>query len=78
MAGAPLLGDRRYGGPTSVALDGGRVLGVTRIALHSACLRVDPLLAVVAPVPRELSEWWEQLGGSPAAWPSAQDLLGTP
>lgn len=75
MAGAPLLGDRRYGGPSSLCLDDGRVLGITRIALHSACLRVDPLLAVVAPVPRQLSDWWAELGGSPSAWPSAPSLL---
>jgi 23S rRNA-/tRNA-specific pseudouridylate synthase len=67
-AGAALLGDRLYGGPTSVVVADGRVRAVERIALH--CARVElPALSAVAPVPAELRGLWLELGGSDDDWP---------
>ncbi len=69
-AGAPLLGDRAYGGPARLTLPGGRVLALGRVALH--CGRVAACgLDVVAPLPPELAAWWTALSGEPAAWDSA-------
>ena len=69
-AGAPLLGDRAYGGPPRITLATGRVIALARIALH--CARVSvPGLAVEAPLPPELSETWSALGGDPPAWDTA-------
>ncbi len=74
-AGAPLLGDRAYGGPTRVTLPGGRVLEPGRIALHAARVVVPReggksagSLVLSAPVPAELASLWSALGGEPAAW----------
>jgi 23S rRNA pseudouridine1911/1915/1917 synthase len=39
-AGAPLLGDRTYGGPSRVTLPSGRVIALDRIALHAARVSV--------------------------------------
>src|ERR1700689_2759634 len=56
-SGAPLIGDRAYGGPVRMTLAGGRVLGVQRIALHAARVvvpdRRGQSLAIVSPVPGE-------------------------
>jgi 23S rRNA-/tRNA-specific pseudouridylate synthase len=66
-AGMPLVGDRDYGGPNRIALDDGGMIAVSRIALH--CARVAALgLEARAPVPKELTEPWLALGGSPEAW----------
>jgi 23S rRNA pseudouridine1911/1915/1917 synthase len=74
-AGAPLVGDRDYGGPTRIVLPTGRVLSLSRIALHCAKV-VLPLAAgksvtVVAPIPGELASLWDALGGSREAWDRA-------
>jgi 23S rRNA pseudouridine955/2504/2580 synthase/23S rRNA pseudouridine1911/1915/1917 synthase len=71
-AGAPLLGDRAYGGPARVTLPTGRVLEPGRIALHAALVVVPrgggaPLVAA-SPIPVELTSLWSALGGDPAAW----------
>jgi RluA family pseudouridine synthase len=70
--GAPLLGDRVYGGPSRVTLASGRVLSFGRIALHAARVRVPgtdgTLLEVNAPVPAELRDWWRAGGGDDATW----------
>jgi 23S rRNA-/tRNA-specific pseudouridylate synthase len=71
-AGAPLLGDRAYGGPSRVTLPAGRVLEPGRIALHAARVVVPgedgvPVL-LASPVPAELQFLWSALGGDPAAW----------
>jgi len=69
-AGAPLLGDRLYGGATSVASADGRVLAVERIALH--CARIElPTLEASAPIPEELTDLWLALGGGLDDWPRA-------
>ncbi|MGH7298021.1 MAG: RluA family pseudouridine synthase, partial [Polyangiaceae bacterium] len=74
-AGAPLLGDRAYGGPVRVTLPSGKVLQPARIALHAARVVVpapdgSPLV-VVSPVPPALAELWSALGGDPSAWEGA-------
>ncbi len=71
-AGAPLLGDRAYGGPTRLTLPTGRVIEPGRIALHAARVVVprpggEPLV-LLAPLPPELASLWSALGGEPAAW----------
>ena len=71
-AGAPLLGDRDYGGPARVTLPTGRVLEPRRVALHAARVvipgaRGAPLVAL-APAPPELTSLWSALGGEAAAW----------
>lgn len=74
-AGAPLLGDRDYGGPPRLVLPSGRVISLTRIALHCARVRVpraegEPV-EVLAPIPPDLTSLWEALGGEPEAWDQA-------
>jgi 23S rRNA pseudouridine1911/1915/1917 synthase len=73
--GAPLLGDRDYGGAARVTLPGGRTVALARIALHAARVTVPdasgaPLVAA-APVPAELTRAWTELGGAPEAWDMA-------
>jgi 23S rRNA-/tRNA-specific pseudouridylate synthase len=74
-AGAPLLGDRAYGGPTRVTLATGRVLEPGRIALHAARVVVPDAdgqpLVLSSPIPAELLSLWSALGGDPAAWEGA-------
>jgi RluA family pseudouridine synthase len=71
-AGAPLVGDRAYGGPTRLTLPSGKVLEPGRIALHAARVTVPDAtgqgLVVQSPVPEELASLWSALGGEPAAW----------
>jgi 23S rRNA pseudouridine1911/1915/1917 synthase len=67
-AGAPLLGDRDYGGPRTLVLESGKVLALGRVGLHCARVAVDGVLDVRAPVPEELRAWWAALGGDEAAW----------
>ena len=74
-AGAALLGDRDYGGPTRVTLDGGRVVSLARIALHAARVTIPdetgaPQTAC-APVPAQLLRAWTDLGGAAEAWDTA-------
>lgn len=71
-AGAPLLGDVRYGGPRRVALADGRVVRAARVMLHCAWLRLPRLegegdLELSAPAPDDLRAVWIALGGSPEA-----------
>jgi 23S rRNA pseudouridine955/2504/2580 synthase/23S rRNA pseudouridine1911/1915/1917 synthase len=74
-AGAPLLGDRVYGGPSRVTLASGSVVVFDRIALHAARVRVPradgSMLEVGAPVPPLLREWWQKGGGNDDAWDRA-------
>ena len=74
-AGAPLLGDRDYGGPTRVTCAGGGVISLARIALHAARVSVpdahgNPLVAA-APIPPELLRAWSDLGGASEGWEAA-------
>jgi 23S rRNA pseudouridine1911/1915/1917 synthase len=66
-AGAPLYGDRRYGGATSVVRGDGAVLTIERIALHAHTI-VSPGLEAVAPVPEAMRTLWSTLGGEPVDW----------
>jgi 23S rRNA pseudouridine1911/1915/1917 synthase len=74
-AGAPLIGDRAYGGPARLTLPSGRVLEPRRIALHAARVVVPDEdgtpLSVSAPVPADLVDLWLLLGGDPGAWEAA-------
>jgi RluA family pseudouridine synthase len=74
-AGAPLFGDRDYGGPTRVTAGDGRVVALARIALHAARVTVPgacgELLVADSPVPAALIDAWTAIGGSADAWPLA-------
>ena len=71
-AGAPLVGDRLYGGAARVTLPGGQVLEPRRVALHAARVVVPDSrgmpVPIVAPIPIALTDLWAALGGEPAAW----------
>lgn len=72
--GAPLLGDKTYGGPTRLTLPSGKSLGFSRVFLHCARVRIPirgELVELVSPVPLELLETWLALGGDPLAWDRA-------
>lgn len=73
-AGAPLVGDRDYGGPSRIVLANGRILATARIALHAARVIVPGARGPVearAPIPIELTETWRALGGDDGAWERA-------
>lgn len=68
-AGAPLLGDTRYGGARRLVLSDGRVVAARRTMLHCAWLRLPRVdgaghLELSAEVPPDLRELWQQLGGA--------------
>jgi hypothetical protein len=69
----PLLGDREYGGPSRVTLPSGRVVALSRIALHASRVALSGAegVSAVAPVPPELARAWTELGGAPEAWDTA-------
>jgi 23S rRNA-/tRNA-specific pseudouridylate synthase len=71
-AGAPLVGDPAYGGPSRLVTPGGRVLEPRRIALHAARVTVPDEqgrpLVVAASIPHSLIDLWSNLEGDPAAW----------
>jgi 23S rRNA-/tRNA-specific pseudouridylate synthase len=73
-AGAPLVGDRDYGGPTRIVLPNGGVLSPARIALHAARIVVpgpEGPIEARAPVPAELLGLWASVGGDADAWTQA-------
>ncbi len=75
-AGAPLLGDRDYGGATRFTTPAGRVVALGRIALHCARVTVPDTgpgerLVAEAEVPDELLQLWSSLGGALDAWTAA-------
>ena len=71
-AGAPLVGDRAYGGVARLTLASGRVVEARRFALHAARVVVPDghggSLVLTAPIPAELADVWSSLGGDPGAW----------
>jgi 23S rRNA-/tRNA-specific pseudouridylate synthase len=69
-AGAPLLGDRVYGGPARATLPSGRVLAFDRIALHAARVTIEGTV-IDSPVPEKLRAAWLALGGDGEAWEKA-------
>jgi len=78
-AGCPLWGDRDYGGVSRVTLESGRVIALSRIALHAARVCVpagDSASATTtavadAPIAAELAQVWRDAGGSAEAWSAA-------
>jgi 23S rRNA-/tRNA-specific pseudouridylate synthase len=70
-AGAPLFGDRDYGGAARVTLAGGRVVTLSRIALHCARVVVPGSsgapIDLRAPAPPELVTAWASVGGGARA-----------
>lgn len=77
-AGAPLVGDKMYKGPTRITLPGGRVLSLGRIALHAARVtfpdEAGEDVSVTCPIPADLRDLWGSLGGSALAWDTALDV----
>ncbi len=82
-AGAPLLGDPAYGGPSRITLANGKVHEPGRVALHALRVVVPESsgahLVATAPVPAALLGLWSALGGEAAAWELAAswDLAST-
>lgn len=71
-AGAPLAGDRRYGGPSTVATPTGAMISVSRPMLHALAVSFpDASGAQViarAQVPADMAALWSALDGRPEAW----------
>ncbi|MBW2452965.1 MAG: RluA family pseudouridine synthase [Deltaproteobacteria bacterium] len=67
LAGAPILGDRTYGGPRQLVDSDGRVHELGRVALHARRV-VLPSRSATAPIPTELRDWWHLLGGDDDDW----------
>jgi 23S rRNA-/tRNA-specific pseudouridylate synthase len=72
--GAPLLGDRKYGGPMRRASASGAITSFSQIMLHAAWVRWDEE-QTSAPLAVEIVETWRALNGEPAALERA--LAGT-
>lgn len=70
-AGAPLLGDKHYGGAISRVLPDGRVVRAPRVMLHCARVKLPAIagaaITVDAPLPSDMRTLWSQLGGAPDA-----------
>lgn len=67
LAGAPLLGDRLYGGSTGISDSSGAVHGIGRVGLHCGRVTIDAIEAT-APVPEDLKVVWRYLGGQDEDW----------
>jgi 23S rRNA pseudouridine955/2504/2580 synthase/23S rRNA pseudouridine1911/1915/1917 synthase len=81
QAGAPLLGDTAHGGPTRLLLPSGSVCGLERVSLHAAWVELDNAgerLRVAAPLPSDLVELWQTLGGAPDDWARALEIALEP
>jgi 23S rRNA pseudouridine1911/1915/1917 synthase len=66
--GAPLLGDRAYGGALRL-MKAGKVMVLDRIALHAHFVEIKGLLPrIEAPVPAFFLAAWAMLDGAPAAF----------
>ncbi|MGH7329368.1 MAG: pseudouridine synthase, partial [Polyangiaceae bacterium] len=73
-AGAPLLGDRAYGGSSRVTLANGTILSCQRICLHCAHIEIEKgrkKRAFSSPIPADLRATWASLGGAASAWDTA-------
>lgn len=72
-AGAPILGDRHYGGSMRVTLPDGRVKRAPRVMLHCARVEVPAVRGhdvhrFEAPPPTDMLDVWAGLGGERAAF----------
>jgi hypothetical protein len=72
-SGAPVVGDRAYGGAARVVTPRGTVVTPARIALHCARVTLPSMrggspVVFESPVPGELTELWEALGGARSDW----------
>lgn len=72
--GAPLFGDRSYGGPTRVASSTGAVRALGRVLLHAAWVDLPGQTRVVSALPPEFAVIWASLGGNADALETATDL----
>lgn len=73
-AGAPIVGDRSYGGVTRIALASGKIMQAARIYLHCASVKIKKSAkyqTFSAPIPETLRELWTALGGEASAWDTA-------
>jgi RluA family pseudouridine synthase len=64
-AGAPLLGDRAYGGISRMTTPTGKVIAVSRVALHCARVAISLprcIITATSPVPPELAALAASLG----------------
>jgi 23S rRNA-/tRNA-specific pseudouridylate synthase len=69
-AGAPLVGDRRYGGPATLLEPSGRVLRAECILLHCARVELggtDAPWSLTSALPAAFHDTWTTLGGSDIA-----------
>lgn len=79
--GAPIVGDRKYGGPSTIADARGRVHGSGRVLLHAAGVRPivglqsDPPGWVLSPIPSEMTGLWSVLDGEAEAWKEAHRCI---
>ncbi|HEX7663620.1 MAG TPA: RluA family pseudouridine synthase [Polyangiaceae bacterium] len=72
--GAPLLGDKAYGGPHRLVVASGKIVQIARICLHCAWVEIPKAGKIArfsAPVPAELASTWTALGGDAASWDTA-------
>jgi 23S rRNA pseudouridine1911/1915/1917 synthase len=70
-AGAPLVGDRAYGGLVRLVSGTGAVVEVSRIGLHCARVTIPKVGVLEAPIPDDLMAVWRALGGNDSAWADA-------
>jgi 23S rRNA-/tRNA-specific pseudouridylate synthase len=78
-AGAPLIGDRRYGGPARITDRSGRVVNVDRVLLHAHVVELDDggeRIRAVSPIPELFHEVWRLLDGRPKAWEELSAACG--
>jgi len=65
--GAPLLGDKTYGGSNRLLLSTGEVTPLDRVFLHAAWIRVGETEPVVCDLPEEFALTWQLVGGASEA-----------
>lgn len=66
--GAPMLGDRAYGGPLRL-MKAGKVMVLDRIALHAHFVEIPGVIPrIEAPIPTFFAEAWAMLDDQPAPW----------
>lgn len=71
--GTPLLGDRRYGGPTRYVASNGAVHALSRPMLHAWKLEIrlpSRIWTTFSDTPTDMRELWRDVGGADV-WPAA-------